>query len=199
VDVINPAIAAVETESLLHIFKKQRKSVLTPRCVSFTQSDADKLPVSNFYQSFSGVLVSRFRVSPSPPFAGSFAGSCNLVLHNSLMHKHRSWRRGSESNEVFTDCQPQYPDLQGYFNADFTEVQEVFNTIRQLPDLTRHLPVSYSVIEEIVEGFVEGFFEADQQLRLGRCGGSLHGNSGKQVSSPLLGQPHTPCQFSQLR
>jgi len=31
-DVINPAIAAVETESLLHIFTKQRKSVLAPRC-----------------------------------------------------------------------------------------------------------------------------------------------------------------------
>src|ERR1022692_3829307 len=99
-DVINPAIAAVETESLLHIFTKQRKSVLAPRCVSFTQSDADKLPVSEFYRSFSGVLASRCRVSPSPPSAGSFAGSCNLVLHNSLMHKHRSWRRGSESNGV---------------------------------------------------------------------------------------------------
>jgi hypothetical protein len=61
-----------------------------------------------------------------------------------------------ESNEIFTDYQPQYPDLQGYFNFDFTGVQAVFNTIRQLPDLTRHLPASYSVIEEIIEGFVEG-------------------------------------------
>jgi hypothetical protein len=36
-------------------------------------------------------------------------------------------------------------------------VQEVSATIRALPDLTRQLPVAYSVIEEIVEGFVEGF------------------------------------------
>jgi hypothetical protein len=69
----------------------------------------------------------------------------------------KTWRRGSESNEVFTDCQPQYPDLQSHFNADFTRPQKVSDTIRQLPDLTRHIPVAYSVIEEIVEGFVEGF------------------------------------------
>ena len=62
-----------------------------------------------------------------------------------------------ESNGVFTDYQPQYPDLQGYFNAGFAGVQAVFITIRQLPDLTHHLPPYYSVIEEIVEGFVEGF------------------------------------------
>jgi hypothetical protein len=61
-------------------------------------------------------------------------------------------------NEVFTGYQPQYPDLQGSFNADLTSVQAVFDTIRQLSDLTRHLPVYYSVIEETVEGFVEGFF-----------------------------------------
>jgi hypothetical protein len=66
-------------------------------------------------------------------------------------------RRGSESNEVFTDCQPQYPDLQGDFSADFTGLQEVSDTIRHLPDLTRHIYGAYSVIEEIVEGFVEGF------------------------------------------
>ena len=61
-----------------------------------------------------------------------------------------------ESNGVFTDCQPQYPDSQGDFNADFTGLQEVSDPIRQLPDLTRHLTAYYSVIEEIVEGFVEG-------------------------------------------
>src|ERR1039457_3550598 len=110
-DVINPAIAAVETESLLHIFTKQRKSVLAPRCVSFTQSDADKLPVSEFCRSFSGVLASRCRVSPSPPSAGSFACICNLVLHNSLMHKHRSWRRGSESAIFSRRCTTNMPDF----------------------------------------------------------------------------------------
>src|SRR5208283_2574947 len=62
-------------------------------CRSLTrQSDADKLPVSEFCRSFSGVLASRCQVSPSPPSAGSFAGSCNLVLHNLLMPKHQSWR-----------------------------------------------------------------------------------------------------------
>jgi hypothetical protein len=64
----------------------------------------------------------------------------------------------SESHEAFTDYQPQYPDLRGYFNADIARVQDVFDTIRQLSDLTRHIPASYSVIEEIVEVFVEGFF-----------------------------------------
>jgi hypothetical protein len=70
-------------------------------------------------------------------------------------------RRGSESNEVFTDYQPQYPDLQGCFNFDFTGVQAFINTIRSLSDLTRHLPAYYSVIEEIVEGFIEGFLAGD--------------------------------------
>jgi hypothetical protein len=67
-----------------------------------------------------------------------------------------SWRRGSESNDVFIGCQPQYPDLQGFYNIDFTAFQEVFVTTRHLPDLTRHLHPAYSVIEEIVEGFIEG-------------------------------------------
>jgi len=67
------------------------------------------------------------------------------------------WRRGSESNDVFTDNQPQYPDFQGYFSADFIGVQAPFTTTHHLPDLTRHVHCYYSVIEEIVEGFVEGF------------------------------------------
>ena len=65
--------------------------------------------------------------------------------------------RESESNGAFTDYQPRYPNLQGDFNAGFTGVQEVSNTIGPLPDLTRHLHPAYSIIEEIVEGFVEGF------------------------------------------
>jgi len=62
-----------------------------------------------------------------------------------------------ESNDVFTDYQPQYPDLQGYFNTGFARVQAAFSTTRHLPHLTRHKHRAYSVIEEIVEGFVEGF------------------------------------------
>jgi hypothetical protein len=59
----------------------------------------------------------------------------------------------ARANEVFTDDQPQYPDLQGYLYADFTRLREVSPTIRELPDLTRASPVTCSVIEELVEGF----------------------------------------------
>ena len=48
----------------------------------------------------------------------------------------------------------------GYSNAEFAGVQVLFNTIRQLPGLTRYLPAYYSVIEEIVEAFVEAFWNA---------------------------------------
>jgi len=34
---------------------------------------------------------------------------------------------GAESNEVFTDYQPQYPDLHGFFNIDFKGDQGVFS------------------------------------------------------------------------
>ncbi|MGA3283420.1 MAG: hypothetical protein ABSD57_03030 [Verrucomicrobiota bacterium] len=91
-------------------------------------------------------------------FCWSFCWSSGQSIFINPCCTHGSdWRRGSESNGVFTDYQPQYPDLQGDFNADFTGLQEVSDTIRQLPDLTHHLPAYYSVIEEIVEGFVEGF------------------------------------------
>jgi hypothetical protein len=63
--------------------------------------------------------------------------------------------RGSESNDVLTGCQPQYPDLQGYFNIDSKGLQAVFGTTRHLPALTHRIHPTYSVIEEIVEGFVE--------------------------------------------
>ena len=33
---------------------------------------------------------------------------------------HEVWRRQSESEDAFTACQPQIPDLQGNFNIDFT-------------------------------------------------------------------------------
>ena len=84
----------------------------------------------------------------------SFRIRINLLILRCGIH---FWRRGSESNGAFTDCQPQHPDLLGHFNPDSTAVQALFDTIRQLPDLTRHIPAAYSVIEEIVEGFVEGF------------------------------------------
>jgi hypothetical protein len=84
-----------------------------------------------------------------------FWGSKSDLFLGNRENTHR--RRGSESNEVFTDNQPQYPDLRGNINAVIKGVQEVSTTIRELPDLTRQSPVAYSVIEEIVEGFVEGF------------------------------------------
>jgi hypothetical protein len=85
-------------------------------------------------------------------YAGAFAGGSKQENRNNF-----PGRRGSESNGVFTDYQPQYPDLQGYFNTDFTGAQAVFDTTRHLPDLTRHLYPACSGIEEIVEDFVEGF------------------------------------------
>ena len=74
-----------------------------------------------------------------------------------LLHKQLDLEAGVGIERVFTDRQPQYPDLQGYFTVDFTRVQALFHTICQLSDLTRQLPGFYPVIEEIVEGFVEGF------------------------------------------
>jgi hypothetical protein len=62
-------------------------------------------------------------------------------------------------NEVFTDCQPQYPDLQAHFKPVFISVQTPFETIRYAPALTRRTHGFYSLIEEIVEGFVEDFGE----------------------------------------
>jgi hypothetical protein len=44
---------------------------------------------------------------------------------------------GSESNDVWNGCQPQYPDLQGKFNIDFTRLQGVWGTTRHIPGLTR--------------------------------------------------------------
>ncbi len=60
-------------------------------------------------------------------------------------------------NDVFTDHQPQYPDLQAHFDIDSKGVQAVFITAHHIPALTRHMPAAYSVIEEIVESFIEGF------------------------------------------
>jgi hypothetical protein len=70
-----------------------------------------------------------------------------------------NWRRESESNDLSNSCQPQNPDLQGYFNIDSKGLQAVFGTTRRPPALTRHAHAAYSVIEEFVEGFVEGFRE----------------------------------------
>ena len=64
-------------------------------------------------------------------------------------------RRRSESDDVFTGCQPQYPDLQGYFNIDSKGLQAVFGTTRHLPALTLYPHRAYSVIEEFVEDFGE--------------------------------------------
>jgi hypothetical protein len=63
-----------------------------------------------------------------------------------------------ESNDAFTGCQPQYPDLRGCFNIDSKGLQEVFGTTRHASALTRHLPPAYSVIQEFVESFVEGSY-----------------------------------------
>ena len=67
-------------------------------------------------------------------------------------------RRRSESDDVFIGCQPQYPDLQGYFNIGFTAFQATFGTTHHAQALTRRAHSAYSVIEEFVEGFVECIF-----------------------------------------
>jgi hypothetical protein len=59
-------------------------------------------------------------------------------------------------DDVFTGCQPQYPNLQGHFDIDSKGLQAVSVTTRHLPVLTRHAPATRTVIEEIVEGFVGG-------------------------------------------
>ena len=92
---------------------KQRNSVLAPRCVSFTQSDADKLPVSEFYRSFGGVLASRYRVSPSPPSAGSFAGSCNLVPSQPIDAQASRVVAGAELANFPRVCSSTMPDFIG--------------------------------------------------------------------------------------
>jgi hypothetical protein len=99
----------------------------------------------------------RFRQLPGCPVTEGFTETRPLFALFPLISQQKGWRRRSESNDVFTDCQPQYPDLQSYFNMDSKGLQEVFTTTRHLPALTRNAPTAYSVIEEIVEGFVEGF------------------------------------------
>jgi hypothetical protein len=49
------------------------------------------------------------------------------------------------SNDVFTGCQPQYPDLQGDFNIDSKGLQEVSGTIRLNSPPTRLLKNSLKV------------------------------------------------------
>jgi hypothetical protein len=68
-------------------------------------------------------------------------------------------RRGSESNDTITGCQPQYLDLYEYFNIDSKGVQVVFGTTRHLPALTRRAHPAHSLIEEIIKGFVEDLDE----------------------------------------
>jgi hypothetical protein len=50
-----------------------------------------------------------------------------------------------------------YPDCEENSTLILQGFQALFITIRQLSDLSRHIPISYPVIEEIIEGFVEVF------------------------------------------
>ena len=63
------------------------------------------------------------------------------------------WRWRSESNDAFTDHQPQHPELHAHFDTGFRGVQARFTTTRRTPDLYHHLHPTDSVIEETVEGF----------------------------------------------
>jgi hypothetical protein len=98
--------------------------------------------------------------------------------------------RGSESNEAFTDNQPQYPDFQSYFKARFKGLQDSFATTPNIPDLTRHAHGYYPVIEEIVEGFVsfEGRPARKLTLSLWRCKLFLRNSHTTAIS----GMPRRP-------
>ncbi len=82
------------------------------------------------------------------------AGSCNLVLHNSLMHRHQCWRRGSEwdKNSRFF----QNPLLCHYHHT--TKDEPLYNLrtpiesgifhVCQALDVTHPIPINYSPITQ---------------------------------------------------
>jgi hypothetical protein len=49
----------------------------------------------------------------------------DLILGKTMTLFRSILRRESESNDAFTGCQPQYPDLLGYFNIDSSGLQAV--------------------------------------------------------------------------
>jgi len=59
-------------------------------------------------------LVSRERVAGSDTLTAAEARVGFEPTPRNREIRVSRWRRGSESNEVFTDNQPQYPDLQGF-------------------------------------------------------------------------------------
>ena len=74
--------------------------------------------------------------------------SLGIFRRKALIINAANWRRGSESNGIFTDNQPQYPDLQGIFNTDSIGVQALFGTIRPLPALN---PSTYPVCTRLLK------------------------------------------------
>ena len=97
-----------------------------------------------------------------------FKAAAGFTLIELLVLFSTTWRRGSESNAVFTDFQHQYPDLRAFSTIDFKGVQALFVTTRPLPALTSRVHPAYSVIEEIVEAFVEGIIgRATTRHRIG--------------------------------
>jgi hypothetical protein len=59
-------------------------------------------------------------------FLGKIEHSATIPNATQRMKMVRRAQR-SLSNVIFTDCQPQYPNFQADFNADFIRVQEVFS------------------------------------------------------------------------
>ena len=55
---------------------------------------------ASFIRVSTGLLAGVSRVSPSFPFAGSFAGSFPPVFHNLLMPKHQNWSHLSDSHRI---------------------------------------------------------------------------------------------------
>ncbi|HEY1790652.1 MAG TPA: hypothetical protein VGJ73_21060 [Verrucomicrobiae bacterium] len=57
----------------------------------------------------------------------------------------RRKRGGFESNDVFADRQPQYPDLQGFFYIDLKVEQEIFSLLTTHTLATRLLKKSLKI------------------------------------------------------
>ena len=67
------------------------------------------------------------------------------------------------------------------FNTGFTGVQAIFGTTPHLPELTRHAPVAYAGIGEIVEEHTENARNHYEQRTEWKHHPSTSGEGGKSV------------------
>jgi hypothetical protein len=89
------------------------------------------------------------------------------ILLSASTSNAESWRRGSESNEVFTDHQPQYPDFQSNVNADFTGLQAYFLLSAHYPALHGTYTLHTRLLKKSLKVSLKVFFAGlrpDSQL-----------------------------------